>query len=321
MQAGQRPRRAVRLRAGRVVEHRRGAGRANAIPPNDTAEPLDRDAIIDLAKTAASNWAYVQRPRLIGWLGRVTHRDLNSCSNLQEIPLPLSRRMRRQDGLYADCLGVAKAAYMDGIGAHDNEARFIMNVKYQEARGRFRTSCLALRHDFWAGAFGIAEGVFKDRESEFKARGKALLCQESRTRHEELEIPLMPDLGRFAMPTETGEQVMKLAESNEDLDRSVASYIADSAREVLTEPFKQFKSAKLGLSVNDKRALASVPVPQLFRYVMAQLRFDKAELKFPADVNEVLAQHRDLPPERMQLELDWRSVPDAPPPVKLALAA
>lgn len=140
------------------------------------------------------------------------------------------------------------------------------------------------------------------------------MLNESLRRHAELEIHAMPDLGRFAMPKDSFREAVKLAESGNESDRSVAHYMADASRDTLMAPFKDWHRAKLGMSVETQRFLAGIGTNSLLEYMLGRDRFEKAEQIFLDDVKEVLLMHKQRTAAEMRLTLAWR-YPQYPPPV------
>ena len=129
-----------------------------------------------------------------------------------------------------------------------------------------------------------------------------------------MAIPVMVDLGRFAMPQTQFRDVVKLAESGNSLDQGVAYYMAEASRETLAAPFEDYQRIKVGMSVATQRTLAGIPTTTLSDYTLCRERFEKAEKIFQADVQEVLRMHKQRTPTEMRLALSWR-YPQYPHPV------
>ena len=130
----------------------------------------------------------------------------------------------------------------------------------------------------------------------------------------------MPDLGRFAVPAELEREVLDLAESANQSDRGVAHYIADASRDTLMAPFKDWQSAKVGMSVETQRLLAGIGTNSLSKYTLARTRFEQAEKIFLTDAQEVLRLHRQKTAAEMYLCLAWWITKDPPPLAVIAYA-
>ncbi|MCI0823660.1 MAG: hypothetical protein J4N90_02845 [Chloroflexi bacterium] len=110
----------------------------------------------------------------------------------------------------------------------------------------------------------------------------------------------------------THPKVLDRAESANQSERGVAHYIADASRETLMAPFKDFQSAKVGMSVETQCLLAGIETNSLGQYTLARTRIEQAEKLFQTDIQEVLRLHRRKTAAEMRLVLAWRNTKDPP---------
>ncbi len=296
--------------------------------PDGTGENLSREAIIELVKSAVEGWDYGQKTRLLGWLGKTSQRDL---SDLILNPLALSRT-NRQVQLEAarleeslGSLGVGEATYLEehkrwGTAGACQDILCTL-PHYEEVQRRFRAAIMGLYSTFWREALSmpdISKEEFEERENEVKAQARAIKARESRERHAELNIHLMPEFDRFAVPEKIFREVMGLAESSSSTDQQVAGYIAEASRDTLAAPYKEWQQAKLEMPMQTQRILANMRIESLVRYILARTWFEQAEQLFLEDVNEVLRMRLQKTPAKMSQDLEWRFTKDPPAVPRIA---
>jgi hypothetical protein len=300
-------------------------------------EPLAEGDLIRLASTAGQNWHYGQKERLLGWLGRVSYRDI---INLRQQPptcrkvYPLSRRFAQQCEIETaaleeslGCLGVGRATYEAKHQQECGECKAggscpDLLEDYAIAAMRFSDCLGALYEAFWKEVLamaGLTSEMFGQLEKQLKKDTRAIKRQECCIRERELGLQPLPSLGQVAMPKDASKKVMQLARSQDDVDQQAALSIADASKEVLAEPFSRYQESRLGVPLETQKALAKLEVDAIIKYGLGRKRFEDAEALFLAEVDTILKKRKELSREKLSLWLDWRFPPN--PPAVLELAA